>query len=36
MAIGAMAGLALSYYLMFQTLKHETREDERRQNGDGT
>jgi hypothetical protein len=36
MAIGAMVGLGLSYYLMFVTLEHERREDERRRNGDGT
>lgn len=31
MAIGAMVGLALSYYLVYLSLKHEKREDERRQ-----
>ena len=31
MAIGAIVGLALSYYLMFTTLAHETRDDEKRQ-----
>lgn len=31
MAIGAMVGLALSYYLVHLSLKHEKREDERRQ-----
>jgi ATP synthase protein I len=36
MAIGAMVGLGLSYYLMFVSLEHERREDERRRNGDGT
>lgn len=34
MAIGAMVGLALSYYLMFTTLAHEAREDEKRQGQD--
>jgi len=34
MAIGAMIGLALSYYLMFTTLAHEAREDEKRQGQD--
>lgn len=31
MAIGAAVGLALSYYLVFKSLEHETREDRRRQ-----
>ena len=30
MAIGAIVGLGLSYYLLFKTLEHERREDERR------
>ena len=30
MAIGAMVGLALSYYLMFTSLEHERRQDEGR------
>jgi len=30
MAIGAMVGLALSYYLMFVSLAHDARADERR------
>ena len=30
MAVGAMVGLALSYYLMFKSLAHENREDELR------
>ena len=34
MAIGAMIGLALSYYLMYVSLAHEAREDERRQRQD--
>jgi F0F1-type ATP synthase assembly protein I len=34
MAIGAMVGLALSYYLMFTTLAHETRADDERQRQD--
>ena len=33
MAIGAMVGLALSYYLMFTSLEHERRQDERRHAG---
>ena len=35
MAIGAMVGLALSYYLMFASLAHEAREYEKRQREDG-
>jgi ATP synthase protein I len=31
MAVGAMVGLALSYYLMFKSLDYETREDQARQ-----
>lgn len=31
MAIGAMVGLALSYYLVYLSLRHETRADEMRQ-----
>lgn len=31
MAIGAMVGLALSYYLVFASLRHEEREDRKRQ-----
>lgn len=31
MAIGAMVGLALSYYLIFVSLRHEEREDRKRQ-----
>jgi|GEM_PF-1325264 F0F1-type ATP synthase assembly protein I len=31
MTIGAFVGLALSYYLIFKSLAHEAREDERRQ-----
>ena len=31
MAIGAMVGLALSYYLVFKSLAHESREDAKRQ-----
>jgi ATP synthase protein I len=34
MAIGAMVGLALSYYLMYVSLAHEAREDEERQRRD--
>lgn len=34
MAIGAIVGLALSYYLMFTSLAHEAREDEMRQGRD--
>ena len=34
MAIGAMVGLALSYYLMYVSLAHEAREDEQRQRQD--
>ncbi len=34
MAIGAMVGLGLSYYLMFTSLAHEAREDEERQERD--
>ena len=34
MAIGAMVGLGLSYYLMFVSLAHEAREDEKRQSRD--
>ncbi|MBI1352276.1 MAG: hypothetical protein GC156_14310 [Actinomycetales bacterium] len=34
MAIGALVGLSLSYYLMFKSLEHERREDERRRNED--
>ena len=30
MAVGAIIGLGLSYYLMFKSLAHETREDEAR------
>jgi ATP synthase protein I len=30
MAIGAMVGLGLSYYLMFTSLAHEARQDEKR------
>ena len=34
MAIGAIVGLALSYYLMFRSLEHERqRDEERRQQG---
>ena len=36
MAIGAIVGLGLSYYLMFVSLAHEAREDEKRQRGDGS
>ena len=32
MAIGAIVGLGLSYYLLFKSLEHERREDERRRN----
>jgi ATP synthase protein I len=35
MAVGAMVGLGLSYYLLFKSLAHETLEDERRSRGDG-
>lgn len=31
MAIGAMLGLVLSYYLIFVSLRHEEREDRKRQ-----
>lgn len=31
MAIGAIVGLGLSYYLVFASLKHEEREDRKRQ-----
>jgi len=31
MAIGAIVGLALSYYLVFASLRHEEREDRKRQ-----
>jgi len=34
MAIGAIVGLALSYYLMFRSLEHERREDEKRRRMD--
>ena len=34
MAIGAIVGLALSYYLMFRSLEHERREDEKRRGVD--
>jgi ATP synthase protein I len=34
MAIGALVGLALSYYLMFMSLAKEAHEDELRQRGD--
>lgn len=34
MAVGAIVGLALSYYLLFKSLDHETREDEERQHQD--
>jgi ATP synthase protein I len=34
MAVGAMVGLALSYYLMFKSLAVEAAEDERRQDED--
>ena len=34
MAIGAIVGLALSYYLMFMSLAHEAREYEKRQRED--
>jgi F0F1-type ATP synthase assembly protein I len=34
MAIGALVGLALSYYLMFMSLAKETHEDELRQHRD--
>lgn len=33
MAIGAIVGLALSYYLMFRSLGHEARADAERQQG---
>jgi len=36
MAVGAMVGLGLSYYLMFVSLAHEAREDEKRRSGDRT
>ena len=32
MSIGAFVGLGLSYYLLFTSLEHERREDERRRN----
>ena len=35
MAVGAIIGLALSYYLMFRSLEHERQEEERRRRGDG-
>lgn len=31
MAVGAIVGLALSYYLVFASLKYEEREDRKRQ-----
>jgi ATP synthase protein I len=34
MAVGAIVGLALSYYLLFTSLAHETREDQARQERD--
>jgi ATP synthase protein I len=34
MAIGAIVGLVLSYYLMFRSLEHERREDEKRRRMD--
>ena len=34
MAVGAIVGLALSYYLMFASLAKETRDDEARQRQD--
>jgi F0F1-type ATP synthase assembly protein I len=34
MAVGAIVGLGLSYYLMFTSLAHEARQDEKRRNGD--
>jgi ATP synthase protein I len=34
MAVGAIVGLALSYYLMFMSLEHERREDEARHSKD--
>jgi ATP synthase protein I len=36
MAVGAIVGLALSYYLMFTSLEHERREDEARQKREST
>ena len=36
MAVGAIVGLGLSYYLMFTSLEHERRQDEARRNGDRT
>jgi F0F1-type ATP synthase assembly protein I len=34
MAVGALVGLGLSYYLLFTSLAHEAREDERRRTED--
>ena len=36
MALGAMIGLGLSYYLMFKTLAHEADEDDTRRNASVT
>jgi ATP synthase protein I len=36
MAVGAIVGLSLSYYLLFKSLGHETRQDEARQKQDST
>lgn len=35
MAIGALVGLGLSYYLMFTSLAQEARDDQRRNDGTG-
>ena len=34
MAIGAIVGLGLSYYLLFKSLEHERKQDELRQKGE--
>ena len=36
MAVGAIVGLGLSYYLVFTSLAHEAREDEKRRDADVT
>ncbi len=36
MAIGALVGLALSYYLLFASLAKETRDEQMREQGDGS
>jgi hypothetical protein len=36
MALGAMVGLGLSYYLLFASLAKETRDEQARDRGDRT